>query len=314
MDFTPLLPFEPVTAKQLPQGDEWVAQIKFDGVRMLTYGTNQSVELWNRRQHERTHHYPELLRLGEYCRAQSVILDGEIVAFVDEKPSFYQVMKRDGIRDLKRVQRVREQVPIAYMVFDILHVDGRDTTGLPLNARQKLLQDVMLPHETVHLVDNFEDGDGLFRAVQTHGLEGVVVKNLTSTYVVNGKDTRWQKKKCTKDTVAVVGGVTHRDGVVNALLLGLYDASGAFTYVGKAGSGRLTSSDWRDITIATETIRASHAPFSNPPQVSNVTWLVPRLTVKVEFLEWVDGHSMRHPVIQAFVNAHPQSCRLEHHL
>jgi bifunctional non-homologous end joining protein LigD len=309
--FHPVIPFEPVSTDRLPTGEQWTAQVKFDGVRMLTYFDGTNVRLFNRRLHERTNHYSELTQIASYCSAKSVILDGEVVAFEQGKPSFYQVMKRDSARTESTQVGVKRRIPIAYMVFDILHLNGKTVTDLPLRQRQCMLAEILIPQETVHLVDSFHDATKLFQAVTEQKLEGIVIKDLESSYQINGKDGRWQKRKHYRDLVAVVGGVTLRDGVVNALLLGMYDEADKLQYIGKAGSGHLTQGDWQTLTRSLRDISQQTSPFAKHVPVSTTVWLMPLLTVKVQFLEWNRTLTLRHPTIQSFTSTDPRYCRFD---
>lgn len=312
MKWNPLVPFEPTSTEIVPQGPQWVAQVKWDGVRLLTYYDGHEVRLFNRKLHERTLHYPEVAAISSYCSAHDVILDGEIIALGEEgTPSFYEVMRRDGIRRMEKVSQLIQTVPITYMVFDMLYVNGEWITDRPLSERQQRLQSVISPTDSVQLAENFPDAAALYQVMQTRGMEGVVAKDLTSSYVINGKDQRWQKKKCYRDLIAVVGGVTLRDQIANSLLLGLYDQEERFWYIGHAGTGKLGKHDWRALTHYIKPLVQSVSPFVNQPsRIRNTLWLRPELTVKIRFAEWRKGHSLRQPSIQAFVDFPAKECVL----
>lgn len=304
MKLKPVIPFEPVRTEHFPEGPQWAAQVKWDGVRVLTYYDGREVRLLNRKLNERTFHYPELANVSEYCSARSAVLDGEIIAFRDGKPSFYQVMKRDGVRNFSNVKALQDRVPVVYMLFDILFLNGEWVTARSLAERQNMLAEIIKPADHVQLTENFDDPKALYEIVKEKEMEGVVVKDLSSSYVIRGKDNRWQKKKFYRDLIAVVGGVTFRGGIVNSLLLGLFDPDGRLWYVGHAGTGRLTQEDWRQFTRRIKPLIQPAMPFANlPPRQKEAVWLKPELAVKVKFAEWTDGHTLRHPSIQAFVDA-----------
>lgn len=308
----PILPFEPIRTEVFPVGEDWIAQVKWDGVRVLTYYDGNKVQLFNRQLNERTGQYPELTQIENYCSANSVILDGEVIALEKGKPSFHRVMKRDGIRRLEKVEWVQQEVEISYMVFDLLFYNGEWINSLPLMERQEILREVLRPQERVHVVENFTDAPSLFEAIKGQDLEGIVCKKLSSTYAIGGKDHRWQKVKNYRDLLAAVGGVTLREGIVNALLLGAYDAEGQFWYIGHAGTGKLTQADWQELTRRIEPLRSKDSPFVNrPARMKEAIWLVPEYTVKVRFMEWTGGGTLRQPSIQAFMQARPSECRLE---
>ncbi|MHB1419372.1 MAG: ATP-dependent DNA ligase [Bacillota bacterium] len=312
MEFMPVVPFEPISTDHPPVGDQWIVQVKWDGVRVLTYFDGSSVRVFNRRLNERTMQYPELITIREYCTAASIILDGEIIALEKGKPSFSKVMKRDGIRIPDKVILARKETPIVYMIFDVLYYNGDWVTGSPLKRRQEILHEIISPTDDVQLVDNFTDPESLFEVVKAAQMEGIVCKDLTSTYAIKGKDKRWQKHKNYQDLIAVIGGVTLSGNIVNAVLLGLYDREGKLWYIGHAGTGRLTASDWRNLTELTKPLMIKDRLFVNKPErLKNTFWLKPALTAKIKFSEWTEGHSLRQPSIQALVNIPPEECRLD---
>ncbi|WP_340007019.1 DNA ligase [Paenibacillus sp. FSL K6-0276] len=312
MKLQPIIPFEPILAEQLPAGNQWIAQIKWDGVRMLSYYDGNSSELINRRRNYRTRQYPELTDVAAYCKADSVILDGEIIALKNGKPSFHEVMRRDSLKNSSTIAVVRHQVPVIYMIFDILLYNGQSTMDQPLSSRQQLLSDILLPHPHVQAVPSYTDPAELFVAAQNQNLEGIVCKDIYSTYAPGGKDKRWQKRKIISDITAVAGGVTFRDGIVNALLLGLYDDNENLHYIGHAGPGKLTVQDKRDLTALVHSLNIDRMPFAAFPQRGKgAFWIKPELVFKVHFLEWNTSGTLRQPVTQARVDLPPQLCTME---
>lgn len=305
MRLQPLLPFEPISGERLPGGDRWIAQLKWDGVRMLAYYDGTQTRLVNRRLHERTARYPELANVADYCSADSVILDGEVVAFADGKPSFQQVMRRDSTSS----GRLAGLPSVTFMVFDLLYLNGQSIVNQPLAERQRLLERYVRPSDNVQLVKNFPDVAGLLAVTREHRLEGIVAKDLDSAYAIGGKDKRWQKFKHYRDLVAVVGGATFRGTVVNSLLLGLYDDAGRLFYIGNAGTGKWTQRHWKDVTERLKAEASDQSPFQSVPSRSKeILWVKPRTTVKVEYLEWTSHRTLRHPVIQALTETKPALC------
>ncbi|AWB43622.1 DNA ligase [Paenibacillus sp. CAA11] len=309
MKLQPVVPFEPITTDLAPSGENWAVQVKWDGVRMLVYNDGEAVRLINRKGNDRTRQYPEFVDTTAYCKASSVILDGEIIALEGGKPSFHQIMKRDSLKRQNEIQFALNRVTAIYMVFDVLYRDGEWLTDLPLKERQNILQEIIVPSEKVQLVQNYPDPAQLFKVMELQGWEGIVCKDLNSVYAPGGKDKRWQKQKISLDLYAVVGGVTYRDGTVNALLLGLYNERGNLRYIGHAGTGKFTVKDWSSITELVEPLLITERPFLNLPERSKgAAWVQPSLTVKVQFLEWTPGGTMRHPVIQSMANIPPEQC------
>ncbi|WP_050614151.1 ATP-dependent DNA ligase [Bacillus testis] len=309
MTLQPIIPFEPVSSDQIPNGTDWISQIKWDGVRVLSYLDGKETRLYNRQLNERTRIFPEIADAAAYTDASSAILDGEVIA-LDETgtPSFHKVMRRDGIRRLDRVPPMMESVPIYYMVFDVVYYNGKWVNVLPLYERLQLLDRILLPNAHVQLVPRQQDGNQLFNVVKERNMEGIVCKKLSSTYILDGKNDNWRKIKNYKDIIAVVGGVTYRSGIVNSLLLGLYD-QGELLFIGSAGTGKLTAADWRHLTESLGPFKIEAAPFKAiPKSIKNIQWLKPVITVKVQFIDWPEGHSIRQPSIQAFVQQKPETC------
>lgn len=309
-----IYPMEPMSSERIPTGPDWTANIKWDGVRILLYYDGTSVTLLNRRQHVRTLHYPELTVIHSYCAARSVILDGEVIALgQDGKPSFHEVMRRDGIRRLDRIHHAQKTVPLAYMIFDVVFLDGNWLTTAPLSQRLEILNNIVKPNEHVQLVAGYSDGQELFKSVQSLDMEGVVIKRLDSPYLVGQKRNVWVKVKNYKDLVAVVGGFTlNNGGVINSLLLGLFNAEKRLYYIGHAGTGKLTSREWRQLTEKLLPSVVNESWFSNvPSRHTDAYWTIPTTSVKVNFIEWPRGQSLRQPSIQAIVDVSPEDCTFE---
>ena len=308
----PIKPMEPISSTQIPTGDEWIAQIKWDGVRILTYYDGKCVRLFNRKKNERTDHYPELLNISTFCSAKSVILDGEVIALAEDgKPSFHEVMRRDGLRKLDKVKFLRQSVPIFYMIFDVLYLDGVWVTSKPFSERSQLLHSIIQPNETIQVVSSFENGEELFQLMENQGMEGVVMKRQSSTYQI-GQKQEWMKVKNYQDLIAVVGGYTLRQGTANSLILGLFDDEGHLYYIGHAGTGKFTHQEWRTLTDQLKQIETTDRPFKTAVEREDEAhWVHPKLTVKITYAEWTAGRALRQPSIQGLTDAEPLSCRFE---
>lgn len=312
MNLKPIIPFEPVSVDKIPEEETWIFQIKWDGVRVLTYFDGKEVTLYNRKLNERTLHYPEITSISDYFHGKSVILDGEVIA-LDEKgnPSFHEVMRRDGLRNMDRVMLVKDEVPIYYMIFDILFYNGEWLHNKPLSERIKLLQKCIIPTPHIQLVPSESNGNTLWSVVKNHGLEGMVCKDLNSPYLINGKSDWWRKVKNYQDIIAVIAGVTFRSGIVNSVLLGLYDQAGKLWYIGHCGAGKLTRNDWKELTKRIEPLIIKEKPFINDPErIKDVQWLTPEITMKVQFIEWPEGRTLRQPSLQAFTDIPASQCLL----
>lgn len=309
---SPLVPFEPVSRDAIPTGENWIAQIKWDGVRMLAYEDGQGIQLINRRLHNRTAQYPELVLPRNLCSVPTYIVDGEIISLDPDtgKPSFYHVLRRDRMSRPDAIAQAVDQIPVTYMVFDILFCDGKWVTDQPLADRQRLLHRVLNPAAHVQEVTNTTDATSLLTVMRQHQMEGIVCKDLSSTYGIHGKDPRWQKVKIMHDLYAMIGGVTYRSGIVNAIAVGVYDGPN-FVYIGHVGTGKLNASTWNELTHEIQPLIRQDRPFHNAPERSaETTWVEPRIGVKVQYMELTHHRTLRHPSIQTFASVTREECQI----
>lgn len=307
----PVIPFEPIRRDAISTQGIWLPQIKWDGVRVLTYFDGNTVRLFNRKRRERTMQYPELSAIDTYCTGDSVILDGEIIALGQNgKPSFHEVMRRDGVRRRDSVALAQKAVPITYMVFDILYHNGEWLTTRPYVQRLERLSSILKAHPNVQQVSTHDDAFALFEVVKSYGMEGIVLKQPDSPYILGGKSDLWVKVKNYQDLIAVIGGFTvDESGAVNALLVGQYDASGRLWYIGHAGTGRLSKAEWRLLAEKFRPHVTDTRPFVNQPdRHRDANWLAPQFAVKIQFAEWTPGGTLRQPSIQSFVDIPVNQC------
>lgn len=313
INLEPILPMEPVPSSTIPTGEEWIAQVKWDGVRVLTYADNGGVRLYNRKKNERTMHYPEITNISEYCTSRSIILDGEVISLGENgKPSFQRVMRRDGLRNMDRIKIAAETVPIIYMIFDIVYLNGMWINDRPFHERNEMLSHIITPNKHIQLVPLVSQTQGLFDAVKEQEMEGIVLKRVNSPYAIGKKREDWLKVKNFQDIIAVIGGFTLRHNTVTSILLGLYDSERRLHYVGHTGTGKMTVNDWRELTKELKEIVTEHPPFHKIPQRhADAVWVRPEKTVKIKFAEWTEGGALRQPSIEGFIEIPPEECLLE---
>jgi bifunctional non-homologous end joining protein LigD len=312
----PIKPMEPKSSEIIPEGSDWLAQVKWDGVRILTYFDGKEARLFNRKINERTRHYPEIADIKSFCKADSVILDGEVIALgKDGKPSFNQVLRRDLISRMEKIEIMRRNVPITYMIFDVPFYNGEWINDSPLQERIDLLNKIIIPNPCVQLVTSHEDGKTLFEVIKKQGMEGIMMKKIDSPYLIGQKKDLWVKVKNYRDVIAVIGGFTLREGIVNAILLGMYDKQGKLFYIGHSGTGKMAKSEWRELTERLQPLEMKERPFVNKPERhKEAKWILPKITVKIKFAEWTPDMILRQPSIQGFVNIPPEECLLNEEL
>lgn len=304
----PLTVMEPVLAHNLLEAPEYIYQVKWDGVRILCHLQGSQIRLWNKRQHERTMQYPELQQVSLCLQAQNAIVDGEAVVLKNGKPSFPAVMSRDNCRTAASVNRQSQNVVVDYMIFDLLYLNGRPLTDLPLRERKQMLDELFLPQKGIHLVEDFQQGASLYQAVKAQEMEGVVAKLGNSRYVPGKHHKSWFKYKNRRRTTAVVGALLMEGQRVKSLLLGLYQNS-ELIYIGRASTGL---NEAQKLALARElsAIKCDTSPFAERLSPRNFIYLKPALTVLVEFAEWSEDLKLRSPVILGFSDQPARDCSL----
>ncbi len=296
---------EPIKRDEVLDRDDFLYQVKWDGVRILAGITDEKVSLINKRGNERTGQFPELQSLPRLIRADSVVLDGEIVVLRDGKPSFPAVMQRDRASQPATISLLTRTLPVAYMVFDLLYLNGQDLRGKGLLERISLLAELFTDQDYLYQVQSFTEGSTLFEAVKNAALEGIVTKRKNSCYRPGKQHQDWYKIKCLRRQKCLVGGYTIRGLQVNSLLLGVY-REGKLRFAGKAANG-LNSEHWQMLSEQLPGLEISNSPFADPTP-KEAHYIQPQLAVLVEFLEWTDSLQLRFPVIKSFISATELEC------
>lgn len=291
---------EPILIDKPMNEPEFIYQVKWDGVRMIAGVEDGKVILINKHQHIRTMQYPELHNISDYLSASRVVLDGEVIALHQGKPSFHSVMRRDSSRTQESIEYLKRLVPVTYMVFDLLLIDGKSLLNETLTTRSNKLYKILTNGENFHLVEDFNNGSELYDATRTMQLEGIVAKKITSSYHSGKKHQDWFKIKHHQSITCTVGGYTTRNNMINSLLLGLPEDD-KLIYIGKAAAG-LTTLHLQILTEQLPHLTIKESPFVNLCTRSYaINFVQPVLQVMVEFLEWTEQGRLRSPVIKGFV-------------
>jgi bifunctional non-homologous end joining protein LigD len=247
----------------------------------------------------------------------NAVIDGEIVAFdADGRNSFETLQQRMNLRNPREIDRVRRRIPVTMVAFDLLWLDGRDVTGLPLEDRRELLRLIVEEDDRLQLTAHVQgEGTALVKAAETQQLEGVVAKRLGSPYVPGRRTDAWRKIKIKQTQDCVILGFTPgqggRSATFGALLVGAID-DGELRWVGQVGSG-LT-----ETVIAELLERLGDATLDEPAvpalaSVKGAVFVEPRQVVEVEYLEITKGtKKMRAPVFKRLRDDKlPEDCVLE---
>jgi bifunctional non-homologous end joining protein LigD len=295
-----------------PAGDKsaWSVEMKWDGVRALAFVETGRVRLLSRTGKDITATYPEVAGLGRAVGHKQALLDGEIVAFVGGRPSFEALQPRMHVSSPAQALRLAEQVPVTYLAFDVLQLDGRPLAGRPYAERRAVLEDLVPSGPGWLCPPAFpgEDLEAVRSASLANGIEGVVVKRLDSAYEPGARSGSWVKiKNVLSQEVVVAGykpGQGNRAGLVGSLLVGTYgeDADGrrGLLYCGHVGTGFDTDT-LRLLTRRLEALRRPGSPFDGPvpPEYARpAVWVEPRLVVEVRFARWTKAGRMIAPAYQ----------------
>ncbi|NLG32900.1 MAG: DNA ligase [Syntrophomonadaceae bacterium] len=299
---------EPVLWPEAFNDSRFTFQVKWDGVRILSVIDEDGVTLVNKHGNFRTLQFEELHQLPKMIKAEYAVLDGEVVALKEGKPSFPAVMRRDRTHNPKQLAYLKQNIPVCYMVFDLLNCNGEDLTGKSLKCRRERLEQVLKPSAQIQLVEDFPAGKSLFQAVESMGMEGIVAKKIDSPYQAGKKHNDWLKIKCRRVQNCLVGGYTLRGNTVNALLLGAYQEDD-FIYIGRVGSG-LTGLHQELFSRSFPAQMIPDSPFANLTRTKGCYFLQPRIGVRVEYMEWTEDSKLRAPVIKEFIDVDRGDCQL----
>jgi bifunctional non-homologous end joining protein LigD len=282
----------------------WALEMKWDGVRALAYIERGQVRLMSRTERDITVAYPELTRLGPAVTHKQLLVDGEIVVFGDGGwPEFEALQPRMHVTSAAQAAMLAGQIPVTYLIFDLLQLDGRPLIDLPYAQRRALLDELNLTGPYWQTPPSFPGED--FPAVQgvsrEHSMEGVVAKRLDSVYTPGIRTDHWRKIKNARRQEAVVAGYKpgqgNRTGQVGSLLIGVHDESGLI-YAGHVGTG-FTVETLRLLGDKLRPLRRAGSPFDGPVPPEHArpaVWVEPRLVIDVTFDRWTRAGRMRAPV------------------
>jgi bifunctional non-homologous end joining protein LigD len=275
-------------------------EMKWDGVRAVVYDDRGSIRILSRNDREITDTYPELRGLGRALGARRVVLDGEIVAFDESgRVSFGALQPRMHVANPSQARRLSGTIPVVFLAFDLLFLDGHPTLDLTYAQRRELLDslDLFGPHwQTPPYFAG--GGTDALAASRAQRLEGVVAKRLDSTYHPGRRSRDWIKVKHTASQTIVIGGWQpgegRRSGGIGSLLMGVYGDAG-FEFVGHVGTG-FTDRMLEDLAAQLRPLERRTSPFDTPvpaPQAKGAHWVTPRLVGEVVYAEWTRDNRLR---------------------
>jgi bifunctional non-homologous end joining protein LigD len=283
--------------QRLPEGREWMYEVKFDGYRALLLKNGKSVQIRSRNNKDLTAIYPGIRGAGLSLQADRAVLDGEIVA-VDAggHPSFQALQHRGS----------HPGHTVLFYAFDLLHVDGKAITDLPLRERRARLPEVIGDSGILLSEELSGKADRVIEAVRRLGLEGVIAKRKDSRYDAGQRNGDWVKLKLDRQQEFVIGGYRPGPHGIDALLVGFYDGKD-LRFAGKVRAG-FTPHVRREVFAQLKPLHAAACPFVDLPnsktshwgggvtaeQMAEMQWLKPRLVAQIRFVEWTADDHLRH--------------------
>lgn len=282
-------------AEQSFDSDDWIFEIKWDGIRAISY-VNDGLSIRSRNNKELRDSFPEFEELKGL--AGNAVIDGEIVVMKEGKADFQALLERSRYAFSREVDFAARMVPATYVIFDILEKDGKPLIDLPLVERERILGDYF--KEGKHTVlSKFVEGEGkaYYEAAVERGVEGVMAKKKTSTYQPGVRSHDWLKIKKMASCDCVIFGYTVGEGnrrhTFGALVLGLYDGDKPI-YVGKVGTGfsdremKLLTEEFRDLKVSEKTLEGVEIR-------EEVVWLEPKLVCEVAYQTVTHDGRLRMP-------------------
>ena len=283
---------------KLPEGGDWLYEIKLDGYRILAIKSEGSVRLRSRNDDDFTVQYPAITAALRALPDETVI-DGEVVALDAEgRPSFSLLQNN-----------VSSKASLAYFIFDVLVLNGRDVMGETLEQRRALLKNRVLPRLTEPICYSPEvkaSPPDLIRSARSAGLEGLVAKRRKSRYEPGQRSGAWRKMRINRGQEFLIGGYTPSGSNFDALIFGCY-SGGKFQYVARTRNG-FTPTTRHQIYKRLKPLEIEQCPFANLPEaksgrwgagltaakMKDCRWVKPVLVGQFEFTEWTPDNHLRH--------------------
>ena len=278
-------------ANTVPEGDEWLYEMKYDGYRILAFVEGNSVRLITRNGNDITKRFFKIASsLIDLAKGRAMVLDGEIVVTDDSGKTDFQA--------LQNYLKAQKPQTLTYIIFDLLAIDGEDIRGHSLMDRKEKLESLMQDAPNNLYYSRYVKGYGKesFAAACEAGMEGIVGKKPDSIYSGNRNDD-WIKLKCDKRQEFVIGGYSlsdKRTSGVSSLLLGVYDGE-ELIYAGRAGTG-ISENDMIVLESNFQGLKRLESPFKQEPKTKSnekITWLEPKLAAEIKFAEWTKDNLLR---------------------
>ena len=296
-------PVEPMLAQSAdepPTSEDYLYELKWDGLRAMIALDEGEVRIRSRNQQDLTAKFPELLLPEQGFRAVSALFDAEIVCLDEEgKPVFQNVIHRFQQNSEGSIERARAKYPAVCYVFDCLYLDGRPIVNEPLVRRRAWLEDAIKPGTPYRISEAVREGAELFKATVQMGLEGIMAKERNSTYRPGMRSAQWLKIKKRQTMECLIIGFTEGKGDRGALFGALHLArreGDGLRYLGKVGTG-FDEKSMKAIFAHLKNIQPIKRPIKEKPLDDKQTvWIEPRAICEVQFASLTKDGMLREAV------------------
>jgi bifunctional non-homologous end joining protein LigD len=290
-------PMSPILIDEIPKGEEWGHQLKWDGYRIVAWVDKGKVELYTKNMLLKNNKFPELVKALSELKGR-FLLDGEAVILDSEthRPSFQMLQQRDKKRDLHSIKTSFGENPVQYIIFDLLMNGEDDLRQLPFKVRHERLQQLAGTwKEPLFLTDLFENGEVLWQWVKENKWEGVVSKRLSSRYREGKEHRDWYKRKTILELDVEIVGILLKEGRLSSLVMrkdGLY--------IGRNSSGLNGRIKSKLALLPAERAVTDYFPMlPEGLRGQTIRWLNDPFHAKVTGVEITDAGTLRHPKIAA---------------
>ncbi|CAM4198620.1 non-homologous end-joining DNA ligase [Nocardia ninae] len=281
----------------------WAIEMKWDGIRALGRWNGGQCRLYSRNNRDISGSFPELTTaFTGLLDGMDVLVDGEIVAPEPGTgvPSFRRLQRRMHV--VRPTAELLREVPVQYLVFDLLGVNGESIMALPYAERRARLDDLAIDLPLTRTPPYYVDVSSatMLEVARDHGLEGIISKRLDSSYQPGRRSPAWIKTPLRKTTEVVIAGWLpgngRYSGIFGSIVMGAYDDVGRLVHIGNVGTG-WTMRDRKVLQFRLNEITRPDTPFDIPPPrsvSSSAHWVEPELVADIEYRE-ASAEGLRHP-------------------
>ena len=301
----PLQPMLASVGAELPIGNGWVFEPKYDGIRVIGVAHGDAVALFSRNGLEKTKQFPEIAEaLAKVARRRKagLIVDGEIVALDENgEPSRFQGLQgRMHVTNERAIAIHRSESPAALVLFDLLMEADEPLVSEPWTKRRKRLEAVFgNARDPLRISGVSRSGSSMLDEARAEGWEGIMAKREDALYRPGVRTKDWLKLKIEQRQEFVVGGYTeprNSRSHFGAILLGYHDENGKLVYAGHTGGG-FSNASLTDMYRRLKPLETAKSPFTTTPKTNErAHWVKPQVVVEVKFNEWTEGGHLRQPI------------------